>query len=904
MISLILQLSSWFFVNKSDRLFQMEIVKKKLFKIFSFRGKYQRARLKSKILNSNLFDKYYYAQRYSYAQKYSIEERFNSIENFIDVGLKKGRDPNPLFSSYFYNQTYSDVRLSKINPFIHYITYGAKEGRMPNAFFDPKYYAQETGCKLEEALTHYLSQNFDQFPCNKYFDIEILKEVFGSDCKYLIEFLKEENVEKRQTYLNRWIQKRQLKLAKRSSEKFELSNITYEILKLGTPNPTGSCDIVIPVKDSLHWLANCLYMLFNNKEKSLIREIIIVDDGSDSTTLNYLQETINSGIAPNLSLIRNIGEHGYGSTCNCGFNYSKANYVLFLNSDCLISHNTLSALINTINAHPKIGMVSALSNNSSNLTIPIQSGLTYFDISEKLELLSNNNLKQNYYHACTIVGHCLLTSRKCFSELNGFDPLWGKGYGEESDLHFRALAKDYWAVVATNTYVYHYGGGTFSFETDIQRLQKLNYSMFMKLWSDEYELSTKILSIEDPRDRLTKLIKEDKLIFFYDIVFILPAILGGIGGIQVVIDLCNHALINGIKATAVIVGEVNEERIKSYKEMLLFRPLQFSNTDEFLNSNIRTKTVIGTLFTTARIGRKFAQQNIISSNNIDNVNYYNFVQGYEPFFSSGERYLEAVASYKLAKNNIAISEWLASKIKSHDCSNPVVVIPSGVDHKTFYPSYTAKLSSAESSALNAISSKEESSKITVGIFLRSIATSLDKGQFVLREIIHRLSSSDKYRLIIFSPEPYIKELSTYSNVTINKTPMTRDKIAKALREVDIFIDSSLHEGFGLLPLEAMACGATIIVSDSGGINQYLKNNENGIIIIEVNNPDCYLNALEILSDDREKLKQLKVKALKTSEQFDFNKLASRFFKEIGYEKSEEDKNNTFSEALHSPQLSH
>ena len=134
--------------------------------------------------------------------------------------------------------------------------------------------------------------------------------------------------------------------------------------------------------------------------------------------------------------------------------------------------------------------------------------------------------------------------------------------------------------------------------------------------------------------------------------------------------------------------------------------------------------------------------------------------------------------------------------------------------------------------------------------------------------------------------------------------MTRDKIAKALREVDIFIDSSLHEGFGLLPLEAMACGATIIVSDSGGINQYLKNNENGIIIKEVNNPDCYLNALEILSDDREKLKQLKVKALKTSEQFDFNKLASRFFKEIGYEKSEEDKNNTFSEALHSPQLSH
>lgn len=60
-------------------------------------------------------------------------------------------------------------------------------------------------------------------------------------------------------------------------------------------------------------------------------------------------------------------------------------------------------------------------------------------------------------------------------------------------------------------------------------------------------------------------------------------------------------------------------------------------------------------------------------------------------------------------------------------------------------------------------------------------------------------------------------------------PKSDMDIVDVYRKSDVFISTSWREGFGLPPLEAMACGCAVICSDAGGINEYARKDNNCLI---------------------------------------------------------------------------
>jgi len=66
---------------------------------------------------------------------------------------------------------------------------------------------------------------------------------------------------------------------------------------------------------------------------------------------------------------------------------------------------------------------------------------------------------------------------------------------------------------------------------------------------------------------------------------------------------------------------------------------------------------------------------------------------------------------------------------------------------------------------------------------------------------------------------------------------------------DVFISTSLHEGFGIVFMEAMHCGLPIICSNYGGQVDFLKNEENALLV-EVGNIEGYARSIKRYMDDK------------------------------------------------------
>ena len=95
-----------------------------------------------------------------------------------------------------------------------------------------------------------------------------------------------------------------------------------------------------------------------------------------------------------------------------------------------------------------------------------------------------------------------------------------------------------------------------------------------------------------------------------------------------------------------------------------------------------------------------------------------------------------------------------------------------------------------------------------------------KGGFILNDIIKKLTIElDNIDIVVINNSKKY-DFCINNNKTVNidiiKGPISKMNLHKLVQESDILIDTSLSEGFGLLPLEAMCAGTVPVVSNSLG----------------------------------------------------------------------------------------
>lgn len=213
---------------------------------------------------------------------------------------------------------------------------------------------------------------------------------------------------------------------------------------------------------------------------------------------------------------------------------------------------------------------------------------------------------------------------------------------------------------------------------------------------------------------------------------------------------------------------------------------------------------------------------------------------------------------------------LANKLKIDN----VKILPNGVDITKFSPKLQVD-------SYNNLDTHKDKLILFVGRFERR------KGIHVLLKSLDLLK--DSVTLAIIGPnrdDEYAKEVFLTINKQRNKGrheilylgALEHGEIIKWLHRSSVFVCPSLSEPFGIVNIEAMACGIPVIASNTGGIKDIIRNKKDGILV-PVNNPEELANAIQFLLDNEEIRNKLGINGRKKVEmEYSLDSIANKLIK--------------------------
>lgn len=204
-------------------------------------------------------------------------------------------------------------------------------------------------------------------------------------------------------------------------------------------------------------------------------------------------------------------------------------------------------------------------------------------------------------------------------------------------------------------------------------------------------------------------------------------------------------------------------------------------------------------------------------------------QGYEGLFGDINNYQQSHATRKLLKDVYSTPVYLTSvsnsiaEIMLARYGRRTMVIPNGIDTTLFYPS-------------------KHPFNNTI-LLVGNPALSFKDFSTALRSLENAWRMGDRFKVQwVCQVQPLVSRLSFPLQIIVNPP---QEQLPILYRNADIFLSTSVYEGFGMPLLEAMASGLPTICTDCGGVNMYVDSGKNSIMadpgdVLSISNSLHYL----------------------------------------------------------------
>lgn len=239
--------------------------------------------------------------------------------------------------------------------------------------------------------------------------------------------------------------------------------------------------IVVPVFNQIATTLECLQSVAAAASDSSKVEILVVDDASTDPEAERLR------VLPGITYHRHRVNVGFVGSCNTGAQLARGRFLVFLNSDTLVTPGWLEHLIGTLQL-PGVGLVGA-SLRYPDGRLQEAGGLVFADASGWNYGRNGHPADPRYCtrrdsHYCS--GAALAVTRERFIALGGFDVRFAPGYYEDTDLAMRIRAAGARVMYEPEAVVVHLEGASAGTDTTkgMKAAQVVNRERFKERWRE------------------------------------------------------------------------------------------------------------------------------------------------------------------------------------------------------------------------------------------------------------------------------------------------------------------------------------------------------------------------------------------------------------------------------------
>jgi GT2 family glycosyltransferase len=220
----------------------------------------------------------------------------------------------------------------------------------------------------------------------------------------------------------------------------------------------ASCSIVLVTHNGLVYTKLCLTAVLRHGWNPA-DELIIVDNASTDGTQEYLREFAR--LNPFVRLTWNDRNLGFAAANNQGLLQAQGDVLILLNNDTLPTPGWRDQLVSALR-DPSVGLVGPVTNRTCN---EAQIDAPYRTYGEMLrfagELWQRAEVRGQRSEVDMLAMFCLAIRREVFQQLGLLDEKFGIGMFEDDDYARRAKQHGYRIVCAEDTFVHHFGQGSF-----------------------------------------------------------------------------------------------------------------------------------------------------------------------------------------------------------------------------------------------------------------------------------------------------------------------------------------------------------------------------------------------------------------------------------------------------------